>query len=60
LESLVAATPLEVQLKADGLPRLKEPLEVAAYYVVCENLTNAVNMRRPIAYRSRWHPSITR
>jgi signal transduction histidine kinase len=42
LESLVAATPLEVQLKADGLPRLKEQLEVAAYYVVCESLTNAV------------------
>jgi signal transduction histidine kinase len=41
LESLVAATPLEVQLKADGLPRLKEQLEVAAYYVVCESLTNA-------------------
>jgi signal transduction histidine kinase len=41
LESLVAATPLEVQLKAAGLPRLKEQLEVAAYYVVSESLTNA-------------------
>jgi len=41
LESLVAATPLEVQLKADELPRLKEQIEVAAYYVVCESLTNA-------------------
>jgi signal transduction histidine kinase len=41
LESLVAATPLEVQLKTDGLPRLPEPLEVAAYYVVSESLTNA-------------------
>jgi signal transduction histidine kinase len=41
LESLVAVTPLEVQLKTDGLPRLPEPLEVAAYYVVSESLTNA-------------------
>ena len=41
LESLVAVTPLEVQLKADGLPRLPEHLEVAAYYVVAESLTNA-------------------
>ena len=41
LESLVAVTPLEVQLKSDGLPRLPEHLEVAAYYVVAESLTNA-------------------
>ena len=41
LESLVAVTPLEVQLNTDGLPRLSEPLEVAAYYVVSESLTNA-------------------
>jgi signal transduction histidine kinase len=41
LESLVASTPLDVQLKTDGLPRLPEPLEVAAYYVVSESLTNA-------------------
>jgi signal transduction histidine kinase len=41
LESLVAATPLEVHLQTDGLPRLPEPLEVAAYYVVSESLTNA-------------------
>jgi signal transduction histidine kinase len=30
-----------VQLKTDGLPRLPERLEVAAYYVVSESLTNA-------------------
>lgn len=41
LESLTAATPLEVRLKIDGLPRLPERLEVAAYYVVSESLTNA-------------------
>lgn len=41
LESLVAAAPLEVQLQTDSLPRLAEPLEVAAYYVVSESLTNA-------------------
>jgi signal transduction histidine kinase len=40
LESLVAITPLEVRLKTDGLPRLPEQLEVAAYYVVSESLTN--------------------
>jgi signal transduction histidine kinase len=41
LDSLVAATPLDVHLTTDGLPRLSEPLEVAAYYVVSESLTNA-------------------
>jgi signal transduction histidine kinase len=41
LESLVAVTPLEVQLNTHGLPRLSEPVEVAAYYVVSESLTNA-------------------
>jgi signal transduction histidine kinase len=41
LESLAAATPLEVHLQTEGLPRLPEPLEVAAYYVVSESLTNA-------------------
>jgi signal transduction histidine kinase len=41
LDSLVAATPLDVRLTTDGLPRLSEPLEVAAYYVVSESLTNA-------------------
>ena len=38
---MVAATPLDVRLTTDGLPRLPEPLEVAAYYVVSESLTNA-------------------
>jgi signal transduction histidine kinase len=46
LESLVAVTPLEVQLNTDGLPRLPEPLEVAAYYVVSESLTNAAKHAR--------------
>ena len=41
LDSLVAATPLDVRLTTDGLPRLPEPLELAAYYVVSESLTNA-------------------
>jgi len=41
LESLVAAAPLEVELKTDELPRLPEQFEVAAYYVVSESLTNA-------------------
>jgi signal transduction histidine kinase len=40
LESLVAGAPLPVRLtvKLDG--RLSEPVEVAAYYVVCESLAN--------------------
>jgi signal transduction histidine kinase len=38
---LAAATPLDVRLTTDGLPRLSEPVEVAAYYVVSESLTNA-------------------
>jgi signal transduction histidine kinase len=42
LESLAAATPLDVQVETNGLPRLPESLEVAAYYVVSESLTNAV------------------
>jgi signal transduction histidine kinase len=46
LESLVAATPLDVRLTTDGLPRLSEPLEVAAYYVVSESLTNATKHAR--------------
>jgi signal transduction histidine kinase len=41
LESLATVTPLEVELKTDGLPRLPEQLEVAAYFVVSESLTNA-------------------
>jgi signal transduction histidine kinase len=42
LDSLAAATPLDVRVETNGLPRLPEPLEVAAYYVVSESLTNAV------------------
>jgi signal transduction histidine kinase len=40
LESLAAGAPLDVRLRTDGLPRLPEHLEVAAYYVVSESLTN--------------------
>ena len=53
LESLVAATPLDVHLKTDGLPRLPEPLEVAAYYVVSESLTNATKHAHADAGDSR-------
>jgi signal transduction histidine kinase len=42
LDSLAAATPLDVHVETNGLPRLPESLEVAAYYVVSESLTNAV------------------
>jgi signal transduction histidine kinase len=40
LESVAARTPLPLTLRADGVPRLPENIEVAAYYVVCESLAN--------------------
>jgi signal transduction histidine kinase len=36
-----AAVDIEVKVKVDPIPRLPEPIEVAAYYVVSEALTNA-------------------
>jgi signal transduction histidine kinase len=40
LESLVARAPVPVRLNVDLEDRVTEPLEVAAYYVVCESLAN--------------------
>ena len=40
LESLTARAPVPVSLTADLPGRLDEPIEVAAYYVVCEGLAN--------------------
>ena len=40
LESVAARTAIPLELRVDGLPRLPEPVEVAAYYVVCESLAN--------------------
>ncbi|WP_448613379.1 histidine kinase [Modestobacter sp. URMC 112] len=40
LESLAARAPLPVRLEVDLPGRLDESVEVAAYYVVCESLTN--------------------
>jgi signal transduction histidine kinase len=40
LEQLAARAPLHVELKVEVDGRLPEPLEVAAYYVVAESLTN--------------------
>ena len=40
LESVAARTAMPLELRVDGLPRLPEPVEVAAYYVVCESLAN--------------------
>jgi signal transduction histidine kinase len=42
LESLAARVPIPLSLRAAGLPRLPERVEVAAYYVVCESLANVV------------------
>ena len=40
LESLAAHAPVPVRLSVDLDERLPEPVEVAAYYVVSESLTN--------------------
>jgi signal transduction histidine kinase len=40
LESIAERTPLPLELAVDDLPRLPEPVEVTAYYVVCEGLAN--------------------
>ncbi len=40
LESVAARTALPLELYVDGVPRLPENVEVAAYYVVCECLAN--------------------
>ena len=40
LEQLAARAPVHVELKVEVDGRLPEPLEVAAYYVVAESLTN--------------------
>jgi signal transduction histidine kinase len=41
LESLAARAPVPVQLRTDLGDRMPEAVEVAAYYVVSESLTNA-------------------
>jgi signal transduction histidine kinase len=46
LEGVAARTPLPVQLAFELERRLPEPVEAAAYYVVCEALTNAVKHAR--------------
>ncbi len=40
LESLAARAPVQVGLNVDLEERLPEPVEVAAYYLVAEGLTN--------------------
>jgi signal transduction histidine kinase len=40
IESLVAVAPVPVRLRVDLRGRVGESVEVAAYYVVCESLTN--------------------
>jgi signal transduction histidine kinase len=42
LEALAARVPIPVELAAGPLERLPEPVEVAAYYLVSEALTNVV------------------
>ena len=40
LESIAERTPLPLELTVADLPRLPEPIEVAAYFLVAESLTN--------------------
>jgi signal transduction histidine kinase len=49
LESVAARTALPLELRVDELPRLPEPVEVAAYYVVCESLANTGKHARATA-----------
>ncbi|WP_432043628.1 sensor histidine kinase [Streptomyces cadmiisoli] len=42
LRSLTADLPLPVDLRADGLPELPEPVELTAYYVVKEAISNVL------------------
>jgi signal transduction histidine kinase len=49
LESAAARTALPLELHVDGVPRLPENVEVAAYYVVCECLANAAKHARAAA-----------
>jgi signal transduction histidine kinase len=46
LESLAARTPLPVEIQAAPEDRLPEEIEAAAYFVVCEAITNAVKHAR--------------
>src|SRR5213079_1729823 len=46
LESLAARTPLPVEILAAPENRLPEEIEAAAYFVVCEAITNAVKHAR--------------
>lgn len=42
LRSLTADLPLPVDLRAEGLPKLPEPVELTAYYVVKEAVSNVL------------------
>ena len=46
-----AAVDIEVTVEVDPIPRLPEPIEVAAYYVVSEALTNATRHARASVVR---------
>jgi signal transduction histidine kinase len=53
LESLVTRTPVPVRLMVDLEGRLPEPIEMAAYYLISEGLTNVAKYAR--ASRARVH-----
>ena len=46
LDSLAQSTSLDLRLHAEPIPRLPEPVEVVAYYVVSESLANAAKHAR--------------
>jgi signal transduction histidine kinase len=49
LESVAARTSMPLDLTTADLPRLPEPVEVTAYYVVCESLANVGKHARAAA-----------
>jgi signal transduction histidine kinase len=49
LESVAARTAMLLELHVQGVPRLAENVEVAAYYVVCESLANTGKHARATA-----------
>ena len=56
VEELASRTPLPLSVRADGIGRLSEPVEVAAYFVIAEAVANVIkhaHARTAIARISR-------
>ena len=57
LTSLAHRSPVPVHLDLPALARLPEPVEITAYYVVCEALANAAKHANPSAVRVAAEPA---